>query len=61
MPSEKSEKGREAIPEVWEGLGGPARSLGRVGRPYRMSGNGQKPSWKSGKFQDTLQKVREGS
>ena len=52
--------GTGALPEVREGLGVLAGSPGKVGRPYRMTGNGQKPSWKSGKCREALPEVWDG-
>ena len=40
-PSRRSGRGREALPEVREGLGGPNGVLGRVGTPSRRFGTGQ--------------------
>ena len=37
-----SASGREALPVVWEWLGGPPKCLGVVRRPSRLSGSDQK-------------------
>ena len=36
--SRMSGRGRESLPNVWEGLGVPPGSLGRLTRPSLMSG-----------------------
>ena len=61
-------RGREAHPEVWKGLGGPHKGMGRVGRPTRSLWKGMRgppdnleahPNlWESSEVNP---KVREGS
>ena len=36
-----SERGQQALQEVREGLGGPPRGLGEVGRPTQRSASGR--------------------
>ena len=50
-----SESSWESLEEVWEALpdvrelsGDPPGCPGVVGRPYRLSGSGERPSWMSG-------------